>query len=213
MQGTTFDASTKREKTLIPENPLPNAPPRGALFSTGPPRYGTMPTFPAPAPQSARYYPTMPDLVTVNGAWSLYVMDTGGAGRGVIRAGRSSSTTSSAASRAREIDVPSGTSRRRGAAVSDRVRSVQRGSQHPRQSIGVFVELRFEHERPRDLQMLLESPTQQRVMHDGQCRRRDARSEGLSSSSPTSTTTTFPRCRTRRQSRTRVYRPAAPTTG
>jgi Proprotein convertase P-domain len=164
MQGTILILD-EREQNVIPENPSPTAPPYGPLHYAKPTRYGAMPTFPAPAPQGARYHPTVPDLVTVNGTWSLYVIDTGGSGRGVIAGGWALMFHHSVQSfQETVIDVPGGNPP--GAARQYPI-VFDLSSVHPGLRIDpsrLSVELHIEHERPRDLQILLESPTRERVV-------------------------------------------------
>jgi subtilisin-like proprotein convertase family protein len=156
----TFDT---QQTNLLPENPLPNAPSRGALVSAKPSLYGTMPAFPAPAPQSARVSP-MPDLVNVNGTWSLYVIDTGGSGRGIIEGWGLQFNHNIRSEQLREIDVPGTTSS--GEARQYPI-SFDLSDVNPNVRVDpltMSLSLQMEHERPRDLQILLESPAGQRVI-------------------------------------------------
>ena len=84
LQGTMirFIAGT----TPIPDTQAA-APGYDAMVTAGPSNYGIAPELPSPAPPGP-YTPGLPpDTTNVNGTWSLYVLDTGGAGRGVIAGG------------------------------------------------------------------------------------------------------------------------------
>jgi subtilisin-like proprotein convertase family protein len=162
MEGSTLMLDSREQ--MLPENPLPDAPPYSALFSAGHSRYGTMPTFPAPAPQSAKVHATMPDLVTLDGTWSLYVMDTGGNGRGIITGWQITYTTLMLYEQGRAIEVPGSTAdgRARQYPIEFDLSDVNPDLRVVPENLGVTFTL--EHERPRDLQIVLESPTQQRVV-------------------------------------------------
>jgi subtilisin-like proprotein convertase family protein len=163
MAGSTLMLDS-RTQTPLPENPPPNAPPYATLFSAGLSRYGTMPTFPEPAPKSARVHATMPDLVTIDGTWSLYVIDTGGEGRGIITGWAMVYSTLMRYEQGREIEVP-------GSQTDGRARQypIEFDLTNVNPDLRVVPEhlvvaFTLEHERPRDLQIVLESPTQQRVV-------------------------------------------------
>jgi subtilisin-like proprotein convertase family protein len=163
MEGTTLMLSS-RDQILLPEIPPPSAPPYASLISAGLSRYGTMPTFPEPAPKSARVHATMPDLVTIDGSWSLYVVDTGGNGRGIITGWQIEYSTLMRYEQGRTIEVPASTAdgRARQYPIEFDLSDV-----HPDLRVvpdNLSVSFTLEHERPRDLQIVLESPTQQRVV-------------------------------------------------
>lgn len=162
-EGATMYLDT-REPTPLAENPLPNAPPRGVMFSAGLSRYGTMPVFPAPAPPSARVYETIPDLVNVNGTWSLYVIDTGGNARGIIEGWSLSFTQNIRSEQGREIEVPSSTStgQARMYPLEFDLSGVDANLRVDPELLALSLEL--QHDRPRDLQIMLQSPSGQHVV-------------------------------------------------
>jgi hypothetical protein len=160
LQGTTLYLDER--ETKLPENPT--APLRGAFAYAAPSRYGAMPAFPAPAPQGANYYNALPDPVAVDGTWSLYVLDTGGNGRGTI-AGWAIIFDHIIRSTVlgREIDVP-GTSSGEARQYPIEFDLSKVDPDIRVDPMRLALALQIEHERPRDLQILLESPTHERVI-------------------------------------------------
>jgi subtilisin-like proprotein convertase family protein len=163
LEGAILSFDT-RNMTMLAENPLPNAPSRGVLVSAAPSRYGTMPAFPAPAPQSARVHPTMPDVVNVNGTWTLYVVDTGGSGRGVIEGWGLGYNHHVRSEQGRGLEVPGSTSngQARQYPIEFDLSDANPSLRIDPSRLSLSIDL--EHERPRDLQILLEAPGGQRVM-------------------------------------------------
>jgi subtilisin-like proprotein convertase family protein len=162
LEGTSIFLDD-RFKTPIPENPLPNAPSRGITLANATSRYGTMPAFPAPAPQSARVHATGPDLVTVNGTWSLYVIDTGGSGRGIIEGWSLSFNRIIRNEQGKGIEVPSSSSdgRARQYPIEFDLSDVDPGVRIDPSKL--VLSMNLEHERPRDLQIVLQAPSGQHV--------------------------------------------------
>ena len=162
MEGTTLMLDSR--DAAAPREPAPGAPPCCTLFSAGLSGYGTMPTFPEPAPKSARVHATMPDLVTIDGTWSLYVIDTGGKGRGIIDGWAITFTTLMRYEQGRTIEVPGSKAdgRPRQYPIEFDLSNVNPDLRVVPEHLVVSFDL--EHERPRDLQIVLESPTQQRVV-------------------------------------------------
>jgi hypothetical protein len=84
LQGTTI-------RIVSLGTPIPDTQPASPAYDSGlqigPSNYGPAPEFPAPAPPGPYVMGLPPDTININGTWSLYVVDTGGSGRGVIAAG------------------------------------------------------------------------------------------------------------------------------
>ena len=84
LQGTSLWISASSGGAPLPRTPTSSTP-HGAVLTMQPSAYDPPPVFPAPAP--AGPYAPLPERLSVNGTWSLYVWDTGGSGRGVIAGG------------------------------------------------------------------------------------------------------------------------------
>jgi subtilisin-like proprotein convertase family protein len=160
LQGTMLTIDAREGK--LPENPAAN-PAFSVLEYYGPSGYGAVPTFPAPAPQGG-YRPTLPELVQIDGTWKLYVLDTGGSGRGTIAGGWALIFDHNVTLREAEIEVPGGAPR--GAArrypVPFDLSNVDPTLKVDPKRLALSLTLR--HDQPRDLQIMLESPTHERVI-------------------------------------------------
>jgi subtilisin-like proprotein convertase family protein len=84
LQGTTlvFDIAGGPIPNTQPDNPA-----YSAVLIADASAYGVVPSFPAPAPQGAVVSALPPAATNINGAWSLYVIDTTPGNRGVIAGG------------------------------------------------------------------------------------------------------------------------------
>jgi hypothetical protein len=85
MQGTNL-RFLSLAPTMIAENPAVS-PPSGEFADVRPSNYGPQPVFPAPAP-AGPYTDGLPSWDdSINGSWSLYVIDTQSEHRGVVAGG------------------------------------------------------------------------------------------------------------------------------
>ena len=116
------------------------------------------PVFPAPAPAGPYFTGRPPDTVNVNGTWDLYIVDTSNNNRGVVAAGWSLnySPIIQAPPEHTAVGVP-------GAGTSGPAQSYPLNfnltTVTPSALVGeVSVTLFFEHERPDDMRVVLQSP-------------------------------------------------------
>jgi hypothetical protein len=158
-QGTTIQFVNSSKMLRLEEAPAPDPnEPFGAIVRGEPENEGTPPMFPAPAPAGA--YTAFPETVNVNGVWSLYVLDVGGKGRGVIAGGWSLTYDRTVDIRMpKPVDVPVSNNSGKagiypipfdlsGAAETEKV-----------DSKNLALYLRLKHDKPSDLRLLLKSPS------------------------------------------------------
>lgn len=104
LQGTTIRFSTLGLPAALPDNE-PAAPPHDGHISILPSNYGAVPNFPAPAPPGPYTLGLPPANTLVDGTWSLYVLDTTAANRGVIAAGWSLNYSTDIRAEGHEEDI------------------------------------------------------------------------------------------------------------
>jgi hypothetical protein len=136
----------------------PLGPPYGVSLGIDASNYGAQPVFPAPAPAGPYTAGRPPNTVNVNGTWDLYIVDTTNNNRGVVAAGWSLnySPALQAPPEHTAVGVP-------GAGTSGPAQSYPLEFDFTTVSPAalvndVSVTLFFDHERPDDLRIVLQSP-------------------------------------------------------
>jgi subtilisin-like proprotein convertase family protein len=150
LQGT--DINIMPGGTALPDSDGLTAP-HGDTLTIGPSNYGATPVFPAPAP-AGPYTLGFPATPTIEGAWSLYVMDTRPTQRGVIAGGWSFHyDTQVARSAIGPVTIPDGGTAATYPVTFD-LSTVPAGVP----VTGMTLELRLSHQYPDDLHIVLQSP-------------------------------------------------------
>jgi len=137
----------------------PSVTPYGPLFITGAANYGSTPVFPAPAP-AGPYVNGFPLGANINGTWSLYVMDTAAANRGVIAGGWSifyDTTITTHPQQATPIAIP-GTGGL-GPAAAYPITFDLTGVPAGVTAWNVKIDVKLTHTFPDDLNLILQSPS------------------------------------------------------
>jgi hypothetical protein len=136
----------------------PLGPPYGIFLQIGTSGWAPVPAFPAPAPTGKMNLVLPSDTTKVNGTWDLYIVDTRSNNRGVVAAGWSLNYPSIVQIRSHhtEVGVPgAGTS---GPAAHYPIEFDLTGASPTSLISGLSVILGFQHTRPDDLRIVLESP-------------------------------------------------------
>jgi subtilisin-like proprotein convertase family protein len=137
----------------------PLGPPYGSSLVFEVSNHGPQPVFPAPAPPGPYTPAEPPDTGTVNGAWDLYLIDVKDNHRGVVAGGWSLNYYSQVRTPSTQtnVNIPGvGTS---GPVATYPIEFDFTGVS-PSQMVGtVFMSVTFNHARPDDLRMVLESPS------------------------------------------------------
>jgi hypothetical protein len=136
----------------------PLGPPYGLSLTIDASNHGSEPVFPAPAPPGPYLTARPADTTNVNGTWDLYIVDTRNNNRGVVAAGWSLnySPVIQAPPEHTFVGVPgAGTS----GPAQDYPIEFDLTTVTPAARVGdVNVTLFFEHERPDDMRVVLQSP-------------------------------------------------------
>jgi hypothetical protein len=136
----------------------PLGPPYGDFLQIAPSNYLPLPVFPAPAPSPKTEHGLPDDPVIVDGTWDLYIVDTRASNRGVVAAGWSLNYSPFAQVRSSQEDVAvpgAGTS---GPAAHYPIEFDLTGASPTTLVSDVAVLLAFQHSRPDDLRVVLQSP-------------------------------------------------------